>query len=129
MGAVARQSFCNQFFPVKHIISMKPACLVFRLSLLILLFVVPMSRAHAQPAMTDKDAKSQWVSISGTGKLVYKTTEQGDKIMDFSHAGYMGGGVRLPEAPVKITLEAITGDNTAAIQQAINTVSAMPLVN
>ena len=38
-------------------------------------------------------AKSQWVYPDAKGKLVYKTLEAGDKIMDFSYAGYMGGGV------------------------------------
>jgi len=94
-----------------------------------LFFVIQMPGVHAQPVIADKGAKSQWVAVDARRKLIYKATEQGDKIMDFSHAGYRGGGVRLPEAPVKITLEAAAGDNTAAIQQAINTVSAMPLVN
>ena len=42
----------------------------------------------------------QWVALGGTGKLEYKTTPKGDRIMDFSHAGYMGGGVALPTLPV-----------------------------
>jgi hypothetical protein len=73
--------------------------------------------------------KSQWVSVDAKGGLHYKTTERGDKIMDFSHAGYMGGGVALPTAPVKITLEPLSGDNSDAIQRAIEQVAAMPLVN
>ena len=46
--------------------------------------------------------KSQWVYMNGDNKLHYKTTEKGDRIMDFSHAGYMGGGVAIPAVPVKI---------------------------
>jgi hypothetical protein len=49
--------------------------------------------------------QSQWVYESNNGKLVYKTTPTGDKIMDFSHAGYMGGGVALPIVPVKVTVK------------------------
>jgi hypothetical protein len=49
--------------------------------------------------------------------------------MDFSYAGYMGGGVSLPTVPVKITLSPAAGDNTEAIQNAINAVSAMPIAN
>ena len=71
----------------------------------------------------------QWVAISPSGKLEYKTTARGDRIMDFSHAGYMGGGVAFPKFPVKKEVAPSGGDDTAAIQTAIGEVSAMPLVN
>ena len=74
-------------------------------------------------------AQSQWVYPDAKGKLVYKTLERGDRIMDFSHAGYMGGGVSIPTVPVKITISPADGDNSAAIQQAIEEVSKLPLVN
>src|SRR5882724_305420 len=48
--------------------------------------------------------KSQWMYPDAKGKLTYKTLEGGDKIMDFSYAGYMGGGVSIPLVPVTITL-------------------------
>ncbi|MEO8171446.1 MAG: hypothetical protein ABI581_00130 [Sediminibacterium sp.] len=73
--------------------------------------------------------KSQWVWVNANGGLDYKLTERGDRIMDFSYAGYMGGGVALPRVPVKITLKPITGDNSDEIQQAVDSISAMPLVN
>jgi hypothetical protein len=41
----------------------------------------------------------------------------------------MGGGVRIPDVEVKITLNAVEGDNSGAIQQAIDQVSAMKPVN
>jgi hypothetical protein len=74
---------------------------------------------------------SQWVSVGPDGKLVYKTlTPQGDRIMDFSHAGYMGGGVALPDVPVVKTLEPGGGvDDVPAIQAAIDAVSQRPLLN
>src|SRR5688572_937552 len=74
---------------------------------------------------TQPPAKSQWVYHNPQGKLVYKTLEAGDRIMDFSHAGYMGGGVSIPSPPVKITLEPAAGDNSDFIQIAIDKVSAM----
>ena len=50
--------------------------------------------------------------------------------MDFSHAGYMGGGVALPDVPVKKTIEPSGGDDdTATIQAAIDEVSKLPLEN
>jgi hypothetical protein len=69
---------------------------------------------------------SQWVHPGPDGRLIYKTTPSGDRIMDFSHAGYMGGGVALPNVPVKQTLKPSgDGDDTAAIQSAINAVAAL----
>src|SRR4026209_1677708 len=73
--------------------------------------------------------KSQWVYPDAKGKLVYKTLQTGDKIMDFSYAGYMGGGVAIPTIPVRITLSPAPGDNSEAIQNAINKVASMPISN
>ncbi len=61
------------------------------------------------------------------GRLLYTPDEQGNVIPDFSHAGYMGGGVALPYVPVKETLWPVEGDNTPAVQEAINRVSHLPL--
>lgn len=70
-------------------------------------------------------ATSDWAKIVD-GKLTYKTSANGDHIMDFSHAGYMGGGVALPtNVTVKVTLSPSGGDDTSAIQNAVNTVSAL----
>src|SRR6478609_11680392 len=75
-----------------------------------------------------RGATSEWVHPGPDGKLVYKTTPAGDRIMDFSHAGYMGGGVALPDVPVRRTVKPSGGpDDTAAIQAAIDEVAAMPL--
>jgi F5/8 type C domain len=76
------------------------------------------------------NAKSQWVYYGKDGKLEYKTTPSGDKIMDYSYAGYMGGGVALPDVPAKITLKPIPDkDNSGLIQKAIDSVAKMPLEN
>ncbi len=78
-------------------------------------------------------SESQWVHLGPDGKLVYKTTASGDRIMDFSFAGYMGGGVALPNVPVKKIVAPssdgsdTTKDDTAAIQAAIDEVAALPL--
>lgn len=78
---------------------------------------------------TSLHAQQKWISLSAKGKLVYDTTAHGDKIMDFSYAGYKGGGVKIPEVPVKISLQPVAGDNSTAIQAAIDQVAALPLVN
>lgn len=81
-------------------------------------------------SQTVKKSTSEWVYPGKDGKLVYKTTASGDKIMDFSHAGYMGGGVALPDVPVKVTVKPTGADDeTAAIQAAVNQVATMPFVN
>ena len=61
------------------------------------------------------------------GKLVYMPDEQGNTILDSSHAGYGGGGVTIPTVPTKETIWPVMGDNTANIQAAIDKVSALPL--
>ena len=80
-------------------------------------------------ASSQNAGKSEWVYFDPRGILAYKTLPGGDRIMDFSYAGYMGGGVSIPDVKVKITLSSVDGDNTDAIQNAINEVSKMPLVN
>jgi hypothetical protein len=74
-------------------------------------------------------AQSQWAYPGPDGRLEYKHTENGDRIMDFSYAGYHGGGVALPDVPVKATVKPSGGDDTAVIQAAIDHVSALPLEN
>jgi hypothetical protein len=69
---------------------------------------------------------SQWVYFGSNHKLQYKTDAQGNRIMDFSSAGYKAGGVLLPSVAVARKLSPIPGDNTAQIQGAIDGVSALP---
>src|SRR4051812_362498 len=75
-------------------------------------------------------ATSEWVHPGPDGKLQYKTTPAGDRIMDFSHAGYMGGGVALPDVPIKRTVKPTGGDDdTRSIQAAIDEVAKLPIEN
>src|SRR5688572_24382548 len=90
----------------------------------ILLIAFPLNtratRAAERPA-------SEWVYRGADGKLAYKTTRAGDRIMDFSHAGYRGGGVALPDVPVKRTVKPSGGgDDTKTIQSAIDQVAKLP---
>jgi hypothetical protein len=61
------------------------------------------------------------------GKLVYVADSLGNRIPDFSNAGYKGGGVAIPYVPNKITVWPVVGDNSDNIQAAIDKVSALPL--
>ena len=67
------------------------------------------------------------------GRLVYTTySNVGDTrslniLPDWSNCGYMGGGVKIPDVPVKMIVEPIDGDDGAHIQAAIDYVSGLPL--
>lgn len=39
-----------------------------------------------------RGSRAPWVSLDASGRLVYRTLPRGDRIADFSYAGYMGGG-------------------------------------
>ncbi len=63
-------------------------------------------------------------------RLVYLPDYRGNVIIDYSSAGYAGGGVAIPNVPVKIVLEPSddgNGDDTERIQKAVNTIARAPL--
>jgi hypothetical protein len=67
-----------------------------------------------------------WVHYGPGGTLVYTNDSLGNHLIDYSYAGYMEGGVAIPtNAPIKETLSPSGGDDTANIQNAINTVASM----
>lgn len=65
------------------------------------------------------------------GRLAYRLfantgeTNAVNTLPDFSHAGYGGGGVALPNVPVRMTISPRAGDNRPQIQAAIDAVSAL----
>ena len=73
-------------------------------------------------------AMSKLVYPGSDGRLVYTPDEQGNTIPDFSNCGYMGGGVKLPNAPVRLTVAPSSGDgdDTDRLQAAIDALSARP---
>ena len=76
--------------------------------------------------MQSMDQFSRLVYPGENGKLIYRPyTDQGDIIPDFSNCGYMGGGVPIPDVPVKIVLEPndFSSDDGTRIQQAIDQLS------
>ncbi len=60
------------------------------------------------------------------GKLVYVADSLGNKIPDFSNAGYKGGGVSIPLVPIKAIVWPVPGDNSDHLQKVIDSVSALP---
>jgi hypothetical protein len=71
--------------------------------------------------------QSHWVHPGPNGRLVYDHDKSGAMIPDYSFAGYRSGGVALPTVPAEIKLSPTGADDTAAIQHAIDTISARPL--
>jgi hypothetical protein len=68
---------------------------------------------HAQPL-------SEWAFGGPDHRLYYRYDTRGNRIMDFSSAGYRGGGVKLPFTVVAQRLKPSAGDNTARIQAALD---------
>ncbi|MEZ4409794.1 MAG: hypothetical protein R3A52_25470 [Polyangiales bacterium] len=70
--------------------------------------------------------RSRWVHWGSDGSLVYDRTARGDRVPDFSYAGYGGGGVALPRVDAVVRLSPSAGDDTRRIQDAIDRVGRMP---
>ncbi|WP_282939104.1 hypothetical protein [Paenibacillus sp. RC67] len=81
----------------------------------------------------DKDSlspeQSQIAFLDVNGCMTYVPDYKGNRIADFSNCGYMGGGVPIPDAQVRLVLSPASaeGDDTARIQQAIDELSCMPI--
>ncbi len=70
-------------------------------------------------------ATSARLALGTDGRLQYFPHTNGDRIPDFSRAGYGGGGVSLPTLQVRQTISAGTGDDGARIQSALDAVGAL----
>ena len=60
---------------------------------------------------------------AGEGGLRYTPGPRGDVVIDFSHAGYGGGGKPIPAPPVRIVVEPAAGDDGERIQAALDLVA------
>jgi len=65
------------------------------------------------------------ITTGAGGRLIYGVDEQGDRVPDFSSCGYAGGDQQIPDAPVRVVVSAVAGDETARIQKAIDYVSGL----
>lgn len=86
-----------------------------RQGVLILLPALALGRESPPPVAPGKD-----------GHLVYEDLSRGDRVPDFSHAGYRGGGIPLPDVPARLRVAPVEGDDGTHIQAAIDYVSALP---
>ncbi len=60
------------------------------------------------------------------GKMSYIPDAKGNRILDYSMAGYVAGGVAIPDVPVRVTVPLAPGDATARLQAAIDYVASLP---
>ena len=65
------------------------------------------------------------VTLGKDGRLVYEALALGDRVPDYSHAGYRGGGVALPVLPAKVLVTPADGDDGARIQAALDFVAGL----
>jgi hypothetical protein len=61
------------------------------------------------------------------GKLEYLSDARGNRVPDYSHAGYRGGGVALPVVPARVRVAPVDGDDGSTIQAALDHVATLPL--
>ncbi|MCF0040523.1 DUF6298 domain-containing protein [Dyadobacter fanqingshengii] len=66
------------------------------------------------------------VAMGEDGKLHYAPDSLGNRIVDFSYAGYMAGNKQIPDVPIKVVVPAKVGDATLRIQSAIDYVGSLP---
>ena len=81
--------------------------------------------SHA--AETGKSAArySSRIHPDSGGHLVCEPDSVGNRLLDYSFAGYGGGGVRLPRAKVRAVVKPGDGNDADRIQRAVDMVSAM----
>src|SRR5215213_4301116 len=86
-------------------------------------FCISVFQSKAQ----DIAATTSLVYPGADGRLVYVADSLGNKIPDFSNAGYKGGGVPIPQVQPKVIVWPLPGDNSDYLQKVIDSISALPL--
>ena len=67
------------------------------------------------------------ISAGPDGRLIYTADARGTRVIDFSHAGYGGGGVAIPDVPARLVVAPGQGHDLQRIQAALDAVGAMTL--
>jgi Family of unknown function (DUF6298) len=67
------------------------------------------------------------LSLGPDGHLVYYPDEHGNRVPDFSTCGYAGDDKDIPDAPARVVVPPVAGDETARIQKAIDYVAGLPM--
>jgi hypothetical protein len=77
----------------------------------------------APPAVAAGPAR-RFVRPAPDGRLVYAADARGNRIPDFSHAGY-GGGAVIPDVPVRVVVPPGAGDNGPRIRAALDSLAKL----
>jgi len=87
--------------------------------------VVLMVAATVATTGSAADFSKRYVTQGPGGGLEYEVGPRGDRMPDYSHAGYRGGGVDPPMVAATVIVEPTTGDATDLIQRAIDHVATL----
>lgn len=71
------------------------------------------------------DFAKRFVTAGPDGRLGYEIGPRGDRMPDYSHVGFGGGGVPLPSVPLRVIVAPVAGDATAVIQRALDHVATL----
>jgi hypothetical protein len=66
------------------------------------------------------------VTLGADGRLAYTADAAGNRVIDFSYAGYGGGGVALPDVPARLVVGPDGGRDRQRIQAALDAVATLP---
>jgi hypothetical protein len=94
--------------------------------LIICLATVALNGNHYGQTIVELGTSRQY-RLDPSGKLVYSKDGKGNRLPDFSHVGYHSGEKSIPYVPVTMTLEPRIGDDTKAIQGALDELAVLPL--
>ncbi len=85
------------------------------------------AQVTAQGLVPSEPAPAVSLATTGEGRLVYTPDAQGNRIPDFSHAGYGGGGRPIPDVPVRLIVGPEGERDGARIQAALDAVGRLPV--
>ena len=72
---------------------------------------------------------SVWFFPGASGWMIRQPDALGNRVLDYSGVGYLGGTAPIPDVASKTNLSPVAGDNGPRIQAAINYVATLPLSN
>jgi hypothetical protein len=81
-------------------------------------FVFPQNKNQKPPSP---------IIVQSNGQLAYTPDSLGNRVPDFSYAGYAAGEKVIPAIPIKVIVPPLNGDATLRIQSAIDYVASLTL--
>src|SRR5205085_6050273 len=67
------------------------------------------------------------IIVQSNGQIAYTPDSLGNRVPDFSYAGFMAGEKSIPDVPIKVIVPFVNGDATLRIQSALDYVASLPL--